>query len=114
VTNYHITVYGADRTAMADIVRLHGVRVYGQTLKAEAAGLQVDGVGDDAAISRLTEAGYRVERHEDLDEAAQESLGDVGTGNLRLREARWGTSTSPRWRRLSSWLRAPPTRGSPR
>jgi carboxypeptidase T len=87
VTNYHITVYGADRTAMADIVRLHGVRVYGQTLKVEAAGLQVDGVGDDAAISRLTEAGYRVERHEDLDEAAQESLGDVGTGNRFAAEA---------------------------
>ena len=80
MTNYHITVYGADRTAMADIVRLHGVRVYGQTLKAEAAGLQVDGVGDDAAISRLTEAGYRVERHEDLDEAAQESLAGCRNG----------------------------------
>ena len=38
MTNYHITVHGADRTAMADMVRLHGVRVYGQTLKAEAAG----------------------------------------------------------------------------
>ena len=36
MANYHITVHGADRDAMADIVRVHGVRVYGQTLKAEA------------------------------------------------------------------------------
>jgi murein tripeptide amidase MpaA len=87
VTNYHITVYGADRAGMADIVRRHDVRVYAQTLKAEGTGFRVDGVGDDAAINRLSEAGYRVERHEDLDEAAQESLADVGTGNRFAAEA---------------------------
>ena len=42
------------------------VRVYGQTLKERADGYVVDGVGDDSAIERLSEAGYRVERHEDL------------------------------------------------
>jgi len=72
---------------MADIVRVHGVRVYGQTLKEGGAGFQVDGVGDDAAIGRLTGAGYRVDRHEDLDEAARESLRDVGTGNRFAAEA---------------------------
>jgi carboxypeptidase T len=83
----HITVHGADRAAMADIVRVHGVRVYGQTLKEVGDGLQVDGVGDDAAIDRLTAAGYRVDRHEDIDEAARESLQDVGTGNRFEAEA---------------------------
>ena len=39
MTNFHITVHGADRAAMADIVRVHGVRVYGQTLKESGAGL---------------------------------------------------------------------------
>jgi len=81
VAKFHITVHGADRAAMADIVRTHGVRVYGQTLKQSGSGFQVDGVGDDAVIDRLTEAGYRVDRHEDIDEAARESLRDVGTGN---------------------------------
>jgi hypothetical protein len=81
VAKFHITVQGADRAAMADIVRVHGVRVYGQTLKERGEGFQVDGVGDDAVIAALTEAGYRVDRHEDLDEAARESLRDVGTGN---------------------------------
>jgi len=81
VAHFHITVHGADRAAMADIVRVHGVRVYGQTLEEAGGGLHVDGVGDDAAIGRLTGAGYRVDRHEDLDVAAQESLQDVGAGN---------------------------------
>ena len=94
MTNYHITVHGADRAAMADIVRVHGVRVYAQTLKAEAGRSQVDGVADEAAIGRLTDAGYRVERHEDVDEAAQESLAAGRNGQpvrrrgRRRREAR--------------------------
>ena len=36
MAKFHITVHGADRAAMADIVRVHGVRVYGQTLKESA------------------------------------------------------------------------------
>ena len=87
MAQFHITVHGADRAAMADIVRVHGVRVYGQTLKEHGGGLQVDGVGDDAVIAALTGAGYRVDRHEDLDEAAREGLRDVGTGNRFAAEA---------------------------
>lgn len=87
MAQFHITVHGADREAMADIVRVHGVRVYGQTLKERGGGFQVDGVGDDAVIAALTGAGYRVDRHEDLDEAARDSLRDVGTGNRFAAEA---------------------------
>ena len=87
MAKFHITVHGANRAAMADIVRVHGVRVYGQTLKERADGYVVEGVGDDSAIERLSEAGYRVERHEDLDEAAKASLGQVGRGNRFAAEA---------------------------
>ena len=87
MAKFHITVHGSSRAAMADIVRVHGVRVYGQTLKERADGYVVDGVGDDSAIERLSEAGYRVERHEDLDEAAKASLGQVGRGNRFAAEA---------------------------
>ena len=72
---------------MADIVRMHGVRVYGQTLKESGAGFQVEGVGDGAEIGKLSDAGYDVDRHEDLDDAARESLGEVGTGNRFAAEA---------------------------
>ena len=53
----HITVHGADRDSMADLVRVHGVRVYAQTLKENAEGFQVDAVADDDTIQRLTDAG---------------------------------------------------------
>ena len=78
---FHITVHGADREAMADLVRVHDVRVLPQTLDEGGAGPRVDALVDEPAIRRLTDAGYRVERHEDVDEAAREDLRDVGQGN---------------------------------
>jgi hypothetical protein len=81
VPTFHITVRGADREAMADLVRVHGVRVLPQTLDESAAQPRVDAMADESTIQRLTDAGYQVERHEDLDEAAREDLRDVGQGN---------------------------------
>ena len=81
VARIHITVHGADRDSMADLVRVHGVRVYPQTLTEKAEGFQVDAVADDDMIRRLADAGYGVDRHEDVDQAAQDSLGQVGQGN---------------------------------
>ena len=78
---FHITVHGADREAMADLVRVHGVRVLPQTLEEGGAEPRVDAMADEPTIQRLTGAGYRVERHEDVDEAAREDLGQVGQGN---------------------------------
>jgi hypothetical protein len=77
---FHITVHGADREAMADLVRVHGVRVLPQTLQ-EGAEPRVDALADEPTIQRLAGAGYRVERHEDVDEAAREDLQQVGQGN---------------------------------
>jgi hypothetical protein len=87
VARIHITVHGADRDAMADLVRVHGVRVYAQTLKEKAEGYQVDAVADDEVIRRLADAGYGVDRHEDVDQAAQDSLGQVGQGNRYAADA---------------------------
>jgi hypothetical protein len=87
VARIHITVHGADRDAMADLVRVHGVRVYAQTLKEKAEGYQVDAVADDDVIRRLADAGYGVDRHEDVDQAAQDSLGQVGQGNRYAADA---------------------------
>lgn len=78
---FHITVRGADREAMADLVRVHDVRVFPQTLDQGAQELRVDALADESTIERLTDAGYRVERHEDVDEAAREDLAQVGQGN---------------------------------
>jgi hypothetical protein len=78
---FHITVQGDDREAMADLVRVHGVRVLPQTLDEQGSQPRVDALADQATIDRLTDAGYRLERHEDVDEAAREDLRDVGQGN---------------------------------
>jgi hypothetical protein len=81
VPTFHITVRGADREAMADLVRVHGVRVLPQTLDESGPEPRVDALADEPTIQRLTDAGYRVERHEDVDEAAREDLAQVGQGN---------------------------------
>jgi len=81
VPTFHITVRGADREAMADLVRVHGVRVLPQTLDESGTESRVDALADQPTIDRLTDAGYRVDRHEDVDEAAREDLRDIGQGN---------------------------------
>jgi hypothetical protein len=81
VPTFHITVRGPDREAMADLVRTHRVRVLSQTLDEGGPQPRVDAMADEATIRRLTDAGYRVEQHEDVDEAAREDLQQVGQGN---------------------------------
>jgi hypothetical protein len=81
VSTFHISVRGADREAMADLVRVHRVRVLPQTLDESGAESRVDAMADESTIQRLTDAGYRVERHEDVDEAAREDLQQIGRGN---------------------------------
>jgi hypothetical protein len=88
---FHITVQGADREAMADLVRVHGVRVLPQTLDEGGGEPRVAALADQPTIRRLADAGYRVEQHEDVDQAAREDLEQVGQGNrfaAELAEAR--------------------------
>lgn len=87
--NYHVTIHGADREAMADLVRVHHVHVFRQTVAEHTASDQDDGyrvsaLADEKTIEQLISAGYRVEQHEDVDQAAQDSLRQVGQGNRFL------------------------------
>jgi hypothetical protein len=84
VANYHITVHGSGRGSLADLVRVHGIRVYPQTLHQQDQDNRVDAVADEDTIGRLTGAGYRIDRHEDVDEDAKDSLRHVGLGNRFL------------------------------
>ena len=84
MANYHVTVHGTGRGSLADLVRVHGIRVYPQTLHEQDEDNRVDAVADDDTIGRLTDAGYRVDRHEDVDEDAMDSLQHVGRGNRFL------------------------------
>ncbi len=77
----HITARGDDREAMADLVRVHGVHVLPQTFQEEGSELRVDALADESTIQRLTDAGYRVEQHEDVEEAVQDDLAQVGQGD---------------------------------
>jgi hypothetical protein len=77
----HITVRGDDQGAMADLLRVHGVPVLPQTFKEEGSELRVDALVDESTIQRLADAGYRVEQHEDVEEAAEEDLTEVGQGD---------------------------------
>src|SRR3954451_4297607 len=81
VPMFHITVHGADREAMADLVRTHRVRVLPQTLDEGGPEPRVDAMADQPTIRRLTDAGFRVDQHEDVDEAARDDLEQVGQGN---------------------------------
>ena len=78
---FHITVHGTDREDMADLVRIHRLRVLPQTLEEGGPRPRIEAMADAPAIARLLEAGYQVEQHEDVDEAARQDLEDVGQGN---------------------------------
>ena len=64
---YRVTISGQGYEPMADLVRLHQVTV--------------DAIADDGVIQKLVQAGYAVERHEDVDELGRQRQQEVGQGN---------------------------------
>lgn len=79
---YHVTIFGKDYDAMAQLVVKHHVVVIRQTTrKLETGGYSVDAVADSGLIQTLEADGYQVQQHEDVDEAGKASLRDVGQGN---------------------------------
>jgi hypothetical protein len=77
-----VTICGRDYDAMADLVRKHGVAVFGATAKPLGDGQYcVDAYLDEEQMEDLRGRGYRLERHEDVHEQGRRRLADVGEGD---------------------------------
>jgi len=79
---YRVTISGQGYEPMADLVRVHQVNVLHQTSRHRGQQrYTVDAIADDGAIQKLIQAGYAVERHEDVDEVGRQRQQEVGQGN---------------------------------
>jgi hypothetical protein len=79
---YRVTISGQGKEAMADLVRLHQVVVLHRTSRHQGRQrYTVEALADDDVIQKLADAGYDVERHEDVDERGRERQQEVGQGN---------------------------------
>jgi hypothetical protein len=79
---YHITISGASDEAMLDLVRKHKIWVLDHGIRRiEGNGYQVEAIAEPAEIQLLETAGYRIQRHEDVDEVGKARQEDVGRGN---------------------------------
>jgi hypothetical protein len=71
---------------MLDLVRKHGVQVSDHGIgHDEATGWTVHALAEPAEIRRLRDAGYSVQRHEDVDKWGRARMQEVGRGD-RYRE----------------------------
>lgn len=70
MARYRVTVAGKNYDAMADLVRKHKLNIAGHTGRKAARGRYVvDAFADTGEIETLQSAGYRVDVHEDVEEA---------------------------------------------
>jgi hypothetical protein len=82
MTRYRITIYGPTNEAMADLVRKHKIQVLGSTVRYDKdTGHAVDAIAEPDEIKSLEDAGYQIERHEDVDEVGKARQKEVGKGN---------------------------------
>ena len=83
---YRVTISGQGYDAMADLVRLHEVTVLHRTSRHRGQQrYTVEAIADDGVIQKLTQAGYEVERHEDVDELGRQRQQEVGQGDRYAR-----------------------------
>ena len=79
---YRVTITGQGYETMADLVRLHQVVVLHRTSRHRGRQrYTVDAIADDGVIQKLAQAGYEVERHEDVDDLGRQRQQEVGQGN---------------------------------
>jgi hypothetical protein len=79
---YRATISSRDREAMLDLVRTHKVQVDDHSTRSTESGVHsVDAILEPADIQQLEQAGYHVQRHEDVDKTAKERQKEVGSGD---------------------------------
>jgi len=79
---YRVTISGQGYEAMADLMRVHQVEVLHRSSRHKGRQrYTVDALADDSVIQQLMQAGYQVERHEDVDEVGRQRQQEVGQGN---------------------------------
>ena len=82
---YRVTIAGSDYDAMADLVRRHHIHVVRHTIKRHPdGGYSVHAHVDNAQLHRLETAGYRVERHEDVEATGRQRQAEISTGPAAL------------------------------
>ena len=79
---YRITISSRDREAMLDLVRKHKIQVDDHSTRSTESGLHsVNAIVEPADIQKLEQAGYHVQRHEDVDETGKARQKEVGRGD---------------------------------
>jgi hypothetical protein len=78
---YRVTISHRDREAMLDLVRTLRVQIDEHSARSTESGHSVDAIVEPQEIQRLEQAGYRVQRHEDVDETGKERQREVGRGD---------------------------------
>ena len=80
---YRVTISSTDREAMLDLVRKYKVGVLDHRARppAQPGAYSVDAILEPPSISTLLQAGYAVERHEDVDELGKARQREVGKGD---------------------------------
>ncbi|HWQ47740.1 MAG TPA: hypothetical protein VN414_02115 [Methanosarcina sp.] len=82
MTRYRVTISGPTSEAMADLVRKYKIDILGSTVRhSKDTGHAVDAIAQPNEIEMLEAAGYKIQRHEDVDEVGKARQKEVGMGN---------------------------------
>jgi hypothetical protein len=79
---YRITITGKDRATMLDLVRKHKIQVFDHGIRyTDSEGYSVGALAEPADIQALEKAGYKIQRHEDVDVQGKARQQEVGQGD---------------------------------
>jgi len=78
---YRITITSKDREAMLDLIRKHRIQVFDHGSGSTADGYRVDAIAEPTDIENLKKAGYKIHKHEDVDELGKRRQQEVGCGD---------------------------------
>jgi hypothetical protein len=81
MARYRITISSSSGQAMSDLVRIHAIPVLDHGARRREGRFSVDAIVDETDITRLRQAGYTVEQHEDVDVTGKARQQEVGRGD---------------------------------